>query len=151
MATALNAPANPALAELLGQLAPNMAPAEAGVWPLAPLYWLLLGLVVGLLGAITWWFWRHRQRRRFARALKRLARIDDPARQLQQLHALLRNAAGLRDPAWRSLSDRAFGQAIAAELGLEQPPAWVNAHYRPDPQPGSAFVDADQLLRRWCT
>lgn len=150
MAPALSAQPNPAMAELLGQLAPNMEPAEASIWPLAPLYWGVLLLFIALLAVLGWWFWRGRRQRRYLSVVKRLAGVQDTTCQLQQLHAVLRNAAALQDPANKSLSDRRFAELVTQTLERTETPTWVNAHYRPNPTTGQALADADRLVRRWC-
>ena len=150
MASTLNATANPAMVELLEQLAPNMAPAEASIWPLAPLYWVLLLVLVAVLASLVWWFWQGRRKRRYLKVIKRLAKVEDSTRQLQQLHALLRNAAAIAQPANKSLSDRRFAELVTQTLERTETPAWVNAHYRPNPTAQQALADADQLVRRWC-
>lgn len=150
MAPALSAQPNPAMAELLGQLAPNMEPAEANIWPLAPLYWGGLLLLIAAVAALVWWYWRGRRQRRYLKVVKRLASVQDATRQLQQLHALLRNAAALQDPTNKSLSDGRFAELVTRTLERSETPPWVNAHYRPNPSTEQALADADRLVRRWC-
>ncbi len=109
---------------------------------------MLLGLA--LVAATGVFLWRTRHRRRYLRALKTLRRRPATPGTLADLHRLLRNAAARRDPALRAASDTVFAERAAAELARSEPPAWLNAHYRPDASVTVDWRDARRLIRRWC-
>lgn len=76
-------------------------------WPLAPGWWLLIGIVMLVAGGAWWWLRRRRQRRE---AILRLfddtvAAATSPAQQVAAMSALLRRAARRQDP----LADRLQG------------------------------------------
>jgi len=98
-------------------------PADIGVWPLAPGWWLLFGLLV-LGGLAILWLIRYRQRRALRRsALRQLERLDVAEGQAlaMALSRLLRQAAlchferhevaGLCSEAWLGFLDRPFTDA----------------------------------------
>ncbi|WP_037338474.1 DUF4381 domain-containing protein [Saccharospirillum impatiens] len=141
---------DPALASLLAQLEANAAPAVPGAWPLAPVYWLsVIALAAGIVLAALLWR-KGRMRRRCLVALKTLQREPDTARQLQQLHAVLRNAAAQQSPAHKTESAPVFAQRVRATLNRADVPVWVNAHYRPDARVEIDWREARTLIKRWC-
>lgn len=143
-------PGDPALATLLAELEANAAPAAPGFWPPAPVYWLGVVALVVVLSASIWLWRRGRMRRRCLSALKRLQQEPKGERQLQQLHILLRNAAAQRADSHKTESAPAFATLIGATLGRADPPAWVNAHYRPDARVEINWREARTLIKRWC-
>lgn len=151
MAVALvtTATANPALQGLIESLAPNTPPAPPSPWPPAPIVWIGLAVLAVLIALVVARVWKTRERRRYLGALRRLQRRNDSER-LLRLHRLLRNASARQDPAYKSLSDADFARLVADSLNQSEPPAWVNAHYRPEPTPDVDWRQARQLVRRWC-
>ncbi|WP_157954458.1 DUF4381 family protein [Saccharospirillum mangrovi] len=133
------------LSVLTAQLLANAPPAAPSLWPPAwPVWALALSLLLTLLAG---WFYRRKtaRRRRYLRALRQVKR-QSAQRRLRQLHALLRNAGGAEV---RRLSAAEFAQAVAQTLGQQQPPAWVNAHYRRRAERVN-WRDVRRLIRRWC-
>lgn len=131
-------------------------PAEIGWWPLAPGWWLLLGMI--LLGALLLLLTiRLRQRRRLRRLalrqLEELARLPE-AQLATALSRLLRQAAishfprhetaGLNGQAWLEFLDRPFAeQPFTQGAGS----CLADAPYRPAVQVDAAALVA--LCRRW--
>ena len=146
----LNA-ADPVLSALLEQLEANTPPAPPGFWPPAPLYWLGFILLVSALAGAIWWWRRGRTRRRFLAALTWLQQEPEGARQLQQLHILLRNAARYDSVAHKTDSAPEFAQLIQSTLALSETPGWVNAHYRPDAGVRVDWREPRLLIKRWCS
>lgn len=142
---------DPALQPLIDSLAENTPPGAPGFWPPAPIYWLALIVVGALVVAAVYYRYRTRIRRRYLTGLRQVRHLPDREDQLTRLHALLRNAAGEKHPAWRSLADDAFARRIAATLSLQAAPAWVNAHYRPGAGASVDWVQVECLIRRWCS
>lgn len=134
-------------------------PEAVGYWPLAPGWWLLLGLLLFLvvLAFLGWRFWQARRLRRLALAqLSSLAQL--PAGELARaLSRLLRQAAishfppataGLSGQAWLEFLDRPFADRPFSE-GVGR--CLLDAPYRPATQL-AAQVDEPALLalcRRW--
>jgi LPXTG-motif cell wall-anchored protein len=108
--------------DLLSQLAPAHAPAAAPWWPLAPGWWVLLGLTL-LLALAGWLFMRRRQPQQRVRvvALHELDRIaaatTDDATFARDLEHLLRRYAVTR-----------FGRATIAQLNGRDWLAFIAAH-----------------------
>ena len=140
---------NPALQGLIESLAPNTPPAPPSYWPPAPIVWIGLAVLAVLIALVVARAWKTRERRRYLGALRRLQRQND-SEYLPQLHRLLRNACAQQDPTRRSLSDADFARLVADSLQQSEPPAWVNAHYRPEPTPDVDWRQARRLVRRWC-
>lgn len=62
----------------------------ASWWPLAPGWWLLIGVLCGLLWASIWWGWRRWQQQRGKRRVEQLllapvSRISDVTLRLKQI------------------------------------------------------------------
>ncbi|WP_020676852.1 DUF4381 domain-containing protein [Geopsychrobacter electrodiphilus] len=131
-------------------------PAKIGYWPLAPGWWLLLGIII-LLGLGLLLFIRFRQRRRLRRlALRQLdslqtLRGNELATALSRLlrqaaisHFPRHQVAGLSGDAWlefldRPFPDRPFSSGPGKVLGV--------APYRP-----AAEIEGSQLIplcRSW--
>lgn len=140
---------DPALQGLIDSLAANTPPAPPSAWPPPPLVWLLGIVLLVVIGMAVFYFLRTRNRRAYLKALKKV-RLSGGVRQSMLLHHLLRNASAQRNPANASLSDEDFARLICDTLNQPQPPAWVNAHYRPEPQAKPDWQQAGQLIRRWC-
>ncbi len=150
MANPQLSPQDPALATLLAELEANAAPVAPGFWPPAPVYWLSVILLVAVIVAGAWLWRRRRMRRRCLLALKTLQQEPNGARQLQQLHIVLRNAAAQHAPAHRTESAPAFAQLVRTTLNRNDVPAWVNAHYRPDSHVEIDWREPRTLIKRWC-
>jgi hypothetical protein len=131
-------------------------PAEIGWWPLAPGWWLLLGLLI-LSGLLLLLVLRLRQRRRLRRlALRQLDELSPLSgtelatalsrllRQVAICHFPRHESAGLSGRSWlefldRPFKDRPFSEGIGQCLG--------EAPYRPSAQiDGVALV---ALCRQW--
>ena len=127
---ALNSP-SPAW---LDQLAPAHAVAAPGLWPLAPGWWLLIG--VALLCAAAFYAWRRHRRSLRHLALNELTRIEngaaDDAALARDLENLMRRFAVAR-----------YGRDQVARLSGDAWIAFVTAHG------GSALAgdSGQQLLR----
>ncbi len=128
-------------------------PAAVGYWPLAPGWWLLLGLLALLmaLAFLGWRFWQARRLRRLA--LAQLSRLDQlPAVELATaLSRLLRQAAichfpqasaGLSGLAWLEFLDRPFADRPFSE-GVGH--CLLDAPYRPAMQINEQ-IDGPALL-----
>ncbi len=147
----LNTPTqtDPALQGLIDSLAANTPPSAPSAWPPPPVVWLLGIVLLVVIGMAVFYFLRTRNRRAYLKALKKV-RQTGGARQSILLHNLLRNAAAHRNPTNASLSDDDFARLICDTMNQSQAPAWVNAHYRPEPQAKPDWQQASQLIRRWC-
>lgn len=96
---------------LLEQLAPLREPAAVSWWPLAPGWWLLMGLGLLVLLTATIWLWRRRAANHYRRqALKMLARLEADGEDTAALNRLLKATAL-----------RVYGKQVAALSG----DAWV--------------------------
>lgn len=147
----LNPPtADPALQPLIESLAGNVPPQPPGYWPPAPIDWIAFIIGSCVILCLLYLAYRGRGRRRFLKALRRVRAMPEGPEQLTRLHALLRNAAAGRNPALQSLSDDVFALRIADALKLDEPPAWVNAHYRPSADVRVDWTQVEQLIRGWC-
>ena len=127
-------------------------PAEVGLWPLAPGWWLLSGLLLGA-ALLAWRYWQGRRLRRLALArLEQLTESPD-AELATALSRLLRQAvishfpqtyAGLTGQDWlafldRPFADHPFTQGVGRSL--------LDAPYRHDAQIDRLALVA--LCRRW--
>lgn len=130
----------------------------ASWWPLAPGWWLVLGLLVIALLALAWWLPRWWRRRRLQRAVDvELARIEhqfrddaDAVRLSAGLSQLLRRVARragadshLHGQAWRSELERLAPDMLDDEQMTQLQQA---------PYQRQAALDGDKLLRscrRW--
>ena len=140
---------NPALQQLLAQLASNVLPSEPSVWPLAPGYWLVLSALLVTTAALFYWWRLGRDWRRVARQRKNIQAQTDPAQQLLQLHQLLRWVLINKLGADRGLTDQAFAEWVATALASPAP-AWLNAHYRALPAVQSIdWAQVQRLLKAW--
>lgn len=88
----------------LAQLRGLHLPQETGLWPPAPIWWLIAAVVIGL---IVWAWWRYRQykqarayREQAIAATKTIVLDDNDC--LHQLQRILRRAALTADPAARA-------------------------------------------------
>jgi len=149
LASVTTATANPALQGLIDSLAPNTPTAPPSAWPPAPIVWFGLFVLFVLVAVLGLWIRKTRDRRRYLAGLRRLRRERDSER-LPQLHRLLRNASAHRNPTRKTLSDADFARLIADSLEQSEPPDWVNAHYRPGPEPEIDWRQTRRLVRRWC-
>ncbi len=130
-------------------------PDAVGYWPLAPGWWLLLGLLVLLITIIylSWRFWKRHSMRRLA-----IARLDElvklPEQQLAAaLSRLLRQAvishfppdhAGLSGQKLLEFLDRPFAERpFTTGVGC----SLLDAPYRVDAQVDTVALVA--LCRRW--
>lgn len=85
----------------LAKLHPLREPEAIGMWPPAPGWWLLAGVLLAALAATVIWLYRRRKanayRRRALRQLEslhaQLARDDDTLAYAQSVNALLKSAA----------------------------------------------------------
>jgi len=118
----------------LAELAPAHAAPPPGMWPLAPGWWLLIGLL--LLAAALFYAWRRYRRSLRRLALNELTRIEsgvaDDATLARDLENLLRRFAVAR-----------YGREHVARLSGDAWIAFVAAH-------GGSALDGDsgrELLR----
>jgi len=140
---------NPALQELLGQLASNVLPAEPSAWPLAPGYWLVLVVVLSATAGLFYWWRLGRDWRRVSRQRKSIQAHSDPLQQSLQLHQLLRWVLINKLGADKGLTDTGFAERVAASLATP-PPVWLNAHYRAlSERPGIDWAEVKRLLKSW--
>ncbi|WP_320826245.1 DUF4381 family protein [Reinekea sp.] len=140
---------NPALQQLLAQLASNVFPSEPSVWPLPPGYWLVFGALLVSTAALSYWWRLGRDWRRVARQRKNIQAHTDPAQQLLQLHQLLRWVLINKLDADKGLTDTAFAERIAASLAAPAP-VWLNAHYRVQSAGQSIdWAEVHRLLKAW--
>lgn len=78
-------------------------PAEPGLWPPAPGWWVLFALLAVAVALVLRLAWRAARRRRWRRALladfdEALSKATSPADEVAALSSLLRRAARLRHP-----------------------------------------------------
>lgn len=96
---------------LLDNLAPLRQPDAIGWWPLAPGWWLLIGLALLTLLTATVWLWRRRAANHYRRvALETLDRLEAEGTDTAELNRLLKATAL-----------RVYGTQVAALSG----DAWV--------------------------
>lgn len=163
-----------AAADPLAGLRDIALPAAVSWWPLAPGWWLLLGLVLLFaLGVPLWLWWRHRRRCwRWAKAELQqhclpLLALDDPRPLLQALAALVRRVALWRATTGGAAQAGSSALALAAlqgdgwqhylatgPAGLSPQQAFWLAHglYLPPLQLAAQAIDRPALLtavRRW--
>jgi hypothetical protein len=131
-------------------------PSEIGWWPVAPGWWLLLGLLA-LLPVVAWCLLVYRRRRRLRRlALLRLSELSSlPEGQLvRSLSRLLRQAAishfprhetaGLCGEEWLAFLDRSFvDKPFSTGIGR----SLIDAPYQPIVAIDSTVLI--KLCRRW--
>ncbi|WP_320823220.1 DUF4381 domain-containing protein [Reinekea sp.] len=140
---------NPALQQLLAQLASNVLPSEPSVWPLALGYWLVLSAVIIASGALFYWWHLGRDWRRVSRQRNNIQAQNDPAQQALHLHQLLRWVLINKLGAEKGLTDQAFAERVATSL-VSPAPAWLNAHYRALPAVHSIdWAEVQYLLKAW--
>lgn len=121
--------AGQAFDQLLAQMAPNTAPAEPSLWPLAIGYWLVIAsLFIAIIAVVTVYLMQ-RPWRRVKTELKRLQSLTDSQQQLVELHQLLRWLSIYRGKQPKAMTPNEFGQWVAAQNG-GQPPEWLNKHYQ---------------------
>jgi hypothetical protein len=127
---AMNPPTTPP-PEWLAQLAPAHAVAPPGIWPLAPGWWLLIGLL--LLAAALFAAWRRYRRSLRRLALNELSRIENATQNdaalARDLENLLRRfavarygrekVARLNGDEWISFVVAHGGSALAGDSGRE--------------------------------
>lgn len=96
---------------LLDNLAPLRSPNPVGWWPLAPGWWLLIGLASLALLTTAIWLWRRRAANHYRRvALQTLARLESEGTDTAELNRLLKATAL-----------QVYGKQVAALSG----DAWV--------------------------
>ena len=140
---------NPAVQQLLAQLAGNVLPTEPSIWPLALGYWLVLGAVLITTAALLYWWRLGRDWRRVSRQRKRIQGQTDADRQLLQLHQLLRWVLINKLGADKGLTDRAFAERVTSSLAT-LPPSWLNGHYRAEPAVHPIdWAEVQRLLKAW--
>lgn len=106
----MNSSLSPQVAAGLEQLRDIRLPQAISWWPLAPGWWLLVGLILVSLAGL--WWWRHYRRRQLRqRALHELTEIrrnqslyDNPAALSEQLSRLLKRALLLQPEARNAIS-----------------------------------------------
>lgn len=122
-------------------------------WPLAPGWWIVVGLVVvGAIALVVLLRRRRAWRRRVERALDslrdargRYARDEDPAAFAATVHQLLRRVARTRDPRSVTLRGEAWREALASmapRVDVARLAVLEAAIYRP-----AAALDVDAVTR----
>jgi hypothetical protein len=119
----------PASPPSLEQLRDLQLPAEVGLWPPAPGWWLLAALLLGGLvwaGLVLWRHWQRNAYRRAALALlhsyqQQLQQDNNPQRYLTRVAQLLRRTALSAYPQQplAGLTDRAWRQFLIDSSGLD--------------------------------
>jgi hypothetical protein len=133
------------------------------MWPLAPVWWLLIILVLVGLGALAWYLWKRPAKPHYQKndvALQALADLQaqynqQPLELLREVSVLLRRIAltrfgrhriaGLTGTAWLAFLDKTSGQAVFQQCYA----AYVTA------SPYQASADLDDLqgflqaVRQW--
>ncbi len=116
--------------ELLTQLAPNSAPAEPSIWPLAVGYWLIISAVICIVVVVYFWSRQQRLWWTLQAELKQLQAINDKSKQLLRLHELVRWLSVSKAANTTHLSSAEFAQWLA-KYNNDQIPSWLNRHYQP--------------------
>jgi len=147
----------------LAQLHPLREPALIGWWPLAPGWWILLGLLFLALAALAYWLWRRYQQRAYRRQAERqltalLAsyRDDgDKAAFIAETNKLLkataltafprRGVAAASGEKWRALLNDTLPSALGSDTFG---PEFDEASYRPGP-PSIEPEGLHQLALAW--
>ena len=145
--------------DVLEQLRDIQPPPPAGLWPLAPGWWILAALVLSALTIAAFLGWRRYRRQAPKRAaLARLTRYTVPDRPTPEWYAglnrLLKEAALARYPGDRpaGLSGQQWSRFLARTSGDPDRP-WqqlVDASYLPRTElsPAEALQLADHWIRR---
>lgn len=113
-------------------------PPAPPLWPPAPGWWLLFGVVVAVVAAAWAWHAHRRRRRRQVEALfdTTVARAATPSQSVAAMSELLRRAARRHDPG----ADRLQGAAWLEALGNRMPPDEAAA-LDPAREPGRVLLE----------
>ena len=80
--------------ELIQQLAPLRSPDPIGFWPLAPVWWVIIGLLVIALGFLSFQWLKRYQRNTYRReAMKWLSELQEANSDVQALSRALKTTA----------------------------------------------------------
>lgn len=129
---------SPQAQQLLEQMHDISEPAAASWWPLAPGWWLLIGLCLALIGAIVYWLVRRAKQNRYRQeALALLATIaEQPAKHsVSDVNEVIKRTALYAFPNERVEIVRAHGDRWVH---------WLNSQCKTPPFSGSA---ADALAK----
>jgi len=94
-------------------------PSSVSIWPLAPIWYVIIALTLALIAAIVYLWWRRvkhlRLRKKALKTLETIKALQHPEQQMIQLSELLRRVAmkvysrsqvaGLKGQAWLGLLD----------------------------------------------
>jgi hypothetical protein len=134
--------------ELLAQLAPNDPPGTVSMWPLAIGYWLVLALLVALIAAGAIYWLRGKKRRSNLKQLK-LIKKSSAQTHCRDVHLLLRSILQQHNTKLACCSEYEFSNYVMTSLNVEEPPRWLNAHYREQTPPAIPWADIHQLVTQW--
>lgn len=125
----------PQAQQLIEQLHGIKAPEPSSWWPLAPGWWLLIGLTLALAAGAAYAAVRRAQQKRYRReALALLSELEQqPRGSVADVNAILKRTASYAYPHERAAVSRAYGQTWVA---------WLNSHCR---QPVFTGSSADLL------
>ena len=126
--------------DLIQQLAPLRTPDPIGFWPLAPVWWVIIGLLVIALGFLCFQWLKRYQRNTYRReALKWLSELQEANSDVQALSGALKatalnayeatSVASLSDESWPN-----FLRNSCAKLSSDALDVLARAHA---PNPGS--------------
>ena len=126
--------------DLMQQLAPLRTPDPVGLWPLAPVWWVIISLLIIALGFLSFQWLKRYQRNTYRReALKWLSELRDANSDVQALSGALKatalnayeatSVASLSDESWPD-----FLRSSCSKLSSDALDVLSRAHA---PKPGS--------------
>ena len=137
--------------DLIQQLAPLRTPDPIGFWPLAPVWWVVVGLLVIALGFLCFQWLKRYQRNAYRReALKWLSELQEANSDVHTLSGALKatalnayeatSVASLSDESWRN-----FLRDSCSKLSSDALDVLSRAH-APNPESLSALDWRDAAL-----
>ena len=137
--------------ELIQQLAPLRSPDPIGFWPLAPVWWVIIGLLVIALGFLSFQWLKRYQRNTYRReAIKWLSELQEANSDVQALSRALKatalnayeatSVANLSDESWPNFLRDSCSKLSSDALAI------LSRAHAPDPGSLSTLDWRDAML-----
>jgi hypothetical protein len=137
--------------ELIQQLAPLRSPDPIGFWPLAPVWWVIIGLLVIALGFLSFQWLKRYQRNTYRReAIKWLSELQEANSDVQALSRALKatalnayeatSVANLSDELWPNFLRDSCSKLSSDALAI------LSRAHAPDPGSLSTLDWRDAML-----